>query len=184
MVTNDNPQTSCLKCDWGLTTAPLGIHSCAIGDSLLRYWGRTLSPLGNNSSESPINISSIPNGSFIPFQSYIIITWKLFFPRKNCASEIYRLNLSKIVNYQKSIWWENFFARLHLLVLLCLLFRKFRRTRVFSTWWTDKRICPQIFTTSVIRISWRIVWSNSTQKKVKVAWNGNATGCRLVKRLT
>ena len=31
---------------WGLTLTPLGIHFFAIGDSLLRHWGLTSSPLG------------------------------------------------------------------------------------------------------------------------------------------
>ena len=54
-----------VKLDKGCSFTLLGAHSCAIGDSLLRHWGRTLTPMGIHSSCSPVFLSSIPNDSFV-----------------------------------------------------------------------------------------------------------------------
>ena len=39
---------------WGLTPSPLGIHSFAIGDTLLRHWGLTATKKGTYEKKPPI----------------------------------------------------------------------------------------------------------------------------------
>lgn len=77
---------SLVKLDKGCSFTPLWTYFYAIGDSLFRYWGLTLSLLGIHFCAIGDSLELFPNVSFVNPQCFFCLPPMIFFVFPQCLS--------------------------------------------------------------------------------------------------